>query len=113
MKGGIIAIRGAVRDFTGLKMKTGSIFLLGGAGLRTGAWMERGTIVALQSIPILPTFLFACSYVPGFLRSYFLHLQKVGFGVPTPAWDGTAFQRYSGDFSIIGRGEILVSQAVA
>ena len=56
MKRGIIAIGGPVRDFAGLQMKGGSLFLMGGAELRTGAWMVRGTIVSLKEIPLMPTF---------------------------------------------------------
>ena len=51
MKRGIIAVRGPVRDFAGLQMKGGTIFLLGGAEIRTGAWMIRGTIVSLTRDP--------------------------------------------------------------
>ena len=37
MKRGIIAVKGIARDFAGLQMKGGTIFLLGGAEIRTGA----------------------------------------------------------------------------
>ena len=39
MRRGVIAVGGPVRDFAGLQMKGGTIFLLGGAEIRTGAWM--------------------------------------------------------------------------
>ena len=47
-----------------------------------GAWMMRGTIIALQRVPLLPTFAYAATYVPGFLRIYSAYLG--GFGVPQP-----------------------------
>jgi len=109
MKRGIIAVAGLVRDFAGLQMKGGTIFLLGGAELRTGAWMFRGTIVTLTPIQLLPTFAYACTYHPTFLRVYAKHLRELGFSIPTEVQDG-AFQRFSGDASVPGKGEIFILQ---
>ena len=79
MKRGIIAIGGPVRDFAGLQMKGGTIVLGSGAELRTGAWMIRGTIISLTPLPLMPTFLYAATYVPGFVRIYAAYLAT--------AWD--------------------------
>jgi formylmethanofuran dehydrogenase subunit C len=107
MRRGLIVIGGPARDFTGLQMKGGTIFLLGGAELRTGAWMIRGTIVSMKPLPLLPTFTPACAYQPTFLRLYAKHLKQLGVAIP---WDPMAggYQRYSGDSSVPGKGEILV-----
>ena len=110
MRRGTIAVKGPVRDFAGLQMKGGTIFLLGGAELRTGAWMIRGTIVSLAPIALLPTFSFACAYNPTFLRFYAKHLQALGCAVPFEAHQGV-YRRYTGDTSVPGKGEILVWQA--
>ena len=107
MKRGIIVIGGAVRDFAGLQMKGGTIVLRGGAELRTGAWMMRGTIVSLKPISLLPTFACACDYNPTFMRMYARHLAALGVTVPYADTDG-AYQRYTGDASVPGKGEILV-----
>jgi formylmethanofuran dehydrogenase subunit C len=107
MKRGLIVIGGPVRDFTGLEMKGGTIVLKSGAELRTGAWMKRGTIISLSPIPLLPTFLYAATYNPSFVALYARHLASLGIAVPYAAQDG-AFQRYNGDTSVIGKGEILV-----
>ena len=107
MKRGIIAVRGPVRDFAGLQMKGGTIFLLSGAEIRTGAWMVRGTIVSLTEIRLLPTFSYACAYNPVFLRLYAKHLNALGFSIPSDGRGG-AYQRYIGDASVPGKGEILV-----
>jgi formylmethanofuran dehydrogenase subunit C len=107
MKRGIIAVRGAVRDFAGLQMKGGTIVLMGGAELRTGAWMVRGTIIALKPIPMMPTFAAACSYNPTFVNLYAKHLRTLGFAIPTHAREG-AYRRFTGDTSVPGKGEILV-----
>ena len=53
-----------MRDFAGLQMKGGTIVLGGGAEIRTGAWMIRGTIVSLKPLPLLPTFAYACDLQP-------------------------------------------------
>jgi formylmethanofuran dehydrogenase subunit C len=108
MKRGIIAVGGTVGDLAGLEMKGGTI-LVGGADLRTGAWMMRGTIIALKPIPLLPTFSLTSTYSPSFLRLYAKHLGALGFTLPFDEREGT-YQRYTGDSAVPGRGEILVWQ---
>jgi formylmethanofuran dehydrogenase subunit C len=109
MKRGIIVVAGPVRDFAGLQMKGGTIFLLGGAEIRTGAWMMRGTIVSLKPLRLLPTFAYACTYAPTFLRLYTRHLQTLGVPLPAEVQNGS-YRRYQGDTSVPGKGEILVWQ---
>jgi formylmethanofuran dehydrogenase subunit C len=104
MKRGLIAIRGPVRDFAGLQMRGGTIVLMSGAELRTGAWIERGTIISLKPLHLLPTFTHACTYSPTFLRLYAKHLLPLGFTIPLTG----AYQRFSGDAAVPGKGEILV-----
>jgi formylmethanofuran dehydrogenase subunit C len=112
MKRGIIAIAGPVRDFAGLQMKGGTIILLRGAEIRTGAWMVRGTIVSLTPIQLLPTFTRACTYHPTFLRLYAKHLRSLGVSIPYEDQKG-AYERYLGDTSVPGKGEILVWRPLA
>jgi len=107
MKRGTIVVGGAVRDFTGLEMKGGTIILRSGAELRTGAWMNRGTIISLAPIPLLPTFLYATTYVPSFIGLFAKHLTTLGIPLPYDVREG-AYKRYVGDTSVIGKGEILV-----
>jgi formylmethanofuran dehydrogenase subunit C len=109
MRRGIIAVGGSVRDFAGLQMKGGTIFLMAGAEIRTGAWMARGTIVSLVPVHLLPTFSYACTYAPTFLRPYVRYLRTLGFAIPAEAGDGP-YQRYTGDTSGLGKGEILVRE---
>jgi len=98
-----------VRDFAGLQMKGGTIVLGGGAEIRTGAWMVRGTIVSLTPIRLLPTFSYCCTYQPTFLRLYSNYLRKLGFSVPCDVQEG-AYQRFAGDTAVPGKGEILMWQ---
>jgi len=107
MKRGVIVVNGPVRDFAGLQMKGGTLILMEGAEIRTGAWMTRGTIVSLKRLSLLPTFLYACTYQPTFLRLYVRGLQEMGFAIPQEIGTGM-YQRYSGDSAIPGKGEILV-----
>jgi formylmethanofuran dehydrogenase subunit C len=110
MKRGIIAVGGPVRDFAGLQMKGGTIVLGGGSELRTGAWMIRGTIIALTPVRLLPTFMYAATYTPTFMRLYAKHLATLGVTLPYEDQAG-AYRRYTGDTSVPGKGEILVWSA--
>jgi formylmethanofuran dehydrogenase subunit C len=109
MRRGLIVVVGPVRDFAGLQMKAGTIILMGGAELRTGAWMVRGTIISLKPIRLLPTFAYACTYNPTFVRRYARHLKGLGVSLPCDRSEGM-YQRYTGDSSVPGKGEILVWQ---
>jgi len=110
MKRGLIIVGGPVRDFAGLEMKGGTIVLRSGAELRTGAWMHRGTIISLTPIPLLPSFLYSSSYTPTFMGVLVKHLGTLGISVPFDPQAG-AYQRFVGDTSVIGKGEILVWNA--
>jgi formylmethanofuran dehydrogenase subunit C len=110
MRRGIIAVKGRVRDFAGLQMKGGTIVLGSGAEIRTGAWMIRGTIIALTPVKLLPTFCYTCECNPVFLRLYSKHLIEHGFEIPVGPNEGS-YLRYMGDTAVPGKGEILVWQA--
>jgi len=114
MKRGLIIVNGPVRDFAGLEMKGGTIVLRSGAELRTGAWMRRGTIISLASIPLLPSFLYSSSYTPTFMGVLAKQLGALGISVPIDSQAG-GYQRFVGDTSVVGKGEILVwsTQAAA
>jgi formylmethanofuran dehydrogenase subunit C len=112
MRRGIIAVKGRVRDFAGLQMKGGTIVLMGGGEIRTGAWMIRGTIVSLVPLRLMPTFAYACTYDPVFLRLYARHLSQFGFAIPDAGPAGS-YQRYTGDNAVPGKGEVLVWQPAA
>jgi formylmethanofuran dehydrogenase subunit C len=82
---------------------------MAGAEIRTGAWMVRGTIISLTPLRLLPTFAFACRYNPTFLRVYAKYLMGLGYHIPFEGQQG-AYQRFTGDGSVPGKGEILVWQ---
>ncbi len=107
MRRGLICVRGPVADFAGLQMRGGTLILCSKAGLRTGAWMARGTIIALEPLKLLPTFIYACTYEPDFLRLLIRQLKNMGGNDLGPGWSYRV-RRYTGDTSGLGKGEILV-----
>ncbi len=107
MRRGLIAVGGDSGDFTGVSMLAGSIIVLGTLGLRSGAGMKRGSIVAMRESELLPTFDYACSYNPVFLRHYLLHLRTFGMQIDDARLYGR-YRRWSGDSIELNRGEILI-----
>lgn len=108
MRRGLIYIGGPVRDFCGLQLKGGTIILGSGADIRAGAWMIRGTIISLKPIKLLPTFNYSGVDNPVFTRIVAKHLRKsLGLSLPHEVAEG-AYERYRGDSSVPGKGEILV-----
>jgi formylmethanofuran dehydrogenase subunit C len=109
MRRGLIAVGGDSGDFTGVNLKAGTIIVLGKLGLRTGAGMKRGTIVSMQAAQVLPTFGYACTYHPLFLRFYLLQLAALGLPIERDQIDGQ-YKRWSGDSIELNRGEILIHE---
>jgi formylmethanofuran dehydrogenase subunit C len=107
MRRGLIAIGGNSGDFTGVNMLAGTIIVLGELGWRAGASMRRGSLVSMQDTRILPTFSYACTYHPTFLRLYLLHLRGLGVAIDDTYLDGR-YRRWSGDGLELNRGEILL-----
>jgi len=112
MRRGLICIQGRVGDFAGLQMLGGTLFLGSKVGLRTGAWMSRGTIVATEPVKLLPTFIYACTYEPGFLRLVFRQLHDLRMPGVNHFREGIA-RRYIGDTSGLGKGEILILEPIS
>jgi formylmethanofuran dehydrogenase subunit C len=96
-----------VGDAAGLRMLAGTIVALGGLGAAPGAGMRRGTVVAMSQANLLPTFAFACSYRPPFLRLYLRHLRALGLPVTEDQIEGR-YARWCGDGLELRRGEILI-----
>jgi formylmethanofuran dehydrogenase subunit C len=111
LRRGLIAVAGRVGDAAGLRMLAGTIVALGGVGARPGASMRRGTIVAMSEVALLPTFAYACSYRPPFLRLCLRHLRGLGMPVTDEQIEGR-YARWAGDGLELRRGEILIHEAV-
>jgi formylmethanofuran dehydrogenase subunit C len=111
LRRGLIAVAGRLGDAAGLRMLAGTIVALGGLGATPGAAMRRGTIVAMTQVTLLPTFAYACSYRPPFLRLYLRRLRKLGLPLTDEQIDGR-YARWSGDGLELRRGEILILEGV-
>ncbi len=107
MRRGLIVVTGNTGDFAGAFMIAGSIVILGKLGARPGAGMLRGTMVAVCEPEILPTFRYACTYEPSFLKLIFREIGRQGVTISEEYQTGR-YRRYSGDFNRTGKGEILV-----
>ena len=107
LRRGLIAVAGRVGDAAGLRMLAGTIVALVGLGARPGAAMRRGTIVAMSPVTLLPTFSFACSYRPPFLRLYLRHLRELGLPLTDEQIEGR-YARWCGDALELRRGELLI-----
>jgi formylmethanofuran dehydrogenase subunit C len=107
LRRGLIAVAGRVGGSAGLRMLAGTIVALGELGGRPGAAMRRGTIVAMSPVTLLPTFAFACSYRPPFLRLYLRRLRALGLPLTDDQIEGR-YARWSGDGLELRRGEILM-----
>ena len=102
MRRGLIVVLGDTGEFAGAGMLAGSVFG------RPGAGMKRGTIVSFGEAPeLLPSFRYACSYWPVFLRCYLQSLEASGL-IESPGLPDGEFRRYVGDMNSGGRGEVLV-----
>lgn len=107
MRRGLIAIGGDVGDFTGVNMLAGTIVTLGHLGWRTGAGMKRGTIVSMYPAEMLPTFGYACTYAPLFLRLLLRRVRELGLPV-TDAQITGRYRRWCGDGIELNKGEVLL-----
>jgi len=107
MRNGLIAIGGNSGDFTGVSMLAGTIIVFGEMGIRHGAGMKRGTIITMRDTQLLPTFTYACTYSPTYLRIYLAYIQSLGLPVDEKQITGI-YKRWTGDAVELNRGEILI-----
>lgn len=107
MRRGLIAIGGNSQDFTGVNMLAGTIIVLGKLGMRPGAGMKRGSIIAMEPSEMLPTFTYNSTLQPDFIRFYLLHLRKLGMSIAEHFLTGE-YERWSGDSLELNKGEILM-----
>jgi formylmethanofuran dehydrogenase subunit C len=127
MTGGVILVGGAAGDEAGAAMRRGLVAVGGDAGARAGFHAiagtvlvfgdagpapalatKRGSLVVFGSATLLPSFRYACDFEPAFMRLYLRHLAgPLAFAVPE-RFLGGRYRRFAGDFSQLGKGEILL-----
>jgi formylmethanofuran dehydrogenase subunit C len=106
MKRGLISVQGNLGDFAGLHMKGGTLICYGSLGIRTGAFMDRGTIICYTRPTLMATFRLNSAYNPVWLR-FFLKTYSGFLPVRDEHITGL-YERYTGDITELGKGEILV-----
>jgi formylmethanofuran dehydrogenase subunit C len=107
MRRGLLVILHAAGDRAGLGMIAGTVVVFGSVGPDAGLWSKRGSVVALGRITPPPTYSYACTCQPAYLRLLLTRL-RAGFGLPVrPRHLNGLYRRYSGDMAESGKGEIL------
>lgn len=108
MRRGLIAVAGDAGEGAGLSMIAGSLFVFGTLARRAGAGMKRGTLLSGGEPDLLPTFRLATTYRPDWLAVYLRRLRiQYQFAVADRFLSGV-YRRFTGDFTELGKGEILV-----
>lgn len=129
MSGGVVLIRGNVGDRVGDHMRRGIILVEGSAGAYLGSRMTAGTIVVRETVgpfagyamgrgtlllakapeSILPTFQDCGTHTLGFIPLLLKSLKTYNTVFADSGNSLKRVHRYAGDFSALGKGEILVA----
>jgi len=109
MRRGAILIEGRVGDYAGSRMLAGTLMALKGCGTHPGYGMRRGTLIFPNLNAIPATFNGGDRQTFGVLTLLFRSLQKLGGGFAQLPTEPIVVQRYLGDRSGDGRGEIIVA----
>ena len=109
---GLLVVGGDAGADAARAMIAGTLVVFGRTGANPGRGSKRGSIVALGGIAIPATYDFACAYQPAYARLLLTYLHRqYGLSVETHVLDGI-YNRYCGDNTGLGRGEILELQRV-
>jgi formylmethanofuran dehydrogenase subunit C len=108
MRRGVVAVVGEAGEAAGRFMVAGTLLVFGRPGRYTGIGLKRGTLVCGAEPELLPTFRYACTYRPDFVNLYLNRLREAyRFPVDDRFLTGR-FRRFGGDYTELGKGEILV-----
>jgi formylmethanofuran dehydrogenase subunit C len=108
MRRGTLLIEGNVGDYCGSRMVAGTIAVMGQTGRYLGYAMRRGTLLLWNQPQLSATFNDCGSHTLAFLPILFASFRpfKSKFSSESEAF--SRVQRYAGDMSELGRGEVLV-----
>lgn len=107
MRRGIIAVAGSVGPSAAQSAIAGTLVSIGDIVSPAGRWSKRASIIALSTVPILPTYAYACTFKPSFVRLLLTYLRRTYDFPVTHAHADGLFDRYCGDLAESTRGEIL------
>jgi formylmethanofuran dehydrogenase subunit C len=108
MRRGMILIEGNVGDYCGSRMTAGTIAVMGKTGKFLGYAMRRGTLLLWSQPKLLATFNDCGSHTLSFLPLLFNSFKNLDSKFADTNIAFNRVQRYGGDVSEMGRGEILV-----
>ncbi len=108
MRRGLILVEGHAGDYCGCRMTAGTIAVMGDTGRYLGYAMKRGTLLLWKRPNIPPTFNDCGSHTLTFLSLFFAAMRDSDSKFSDPVAVFTRVQRYGGDMSSSGRGEVLV-----
>ncbi|MGR9114228.1 MAG: formylmethanofuran dehydrogenase subunit C [Gammaproteobacteria bacterium] len=108
MRRGNILIEGNAGDYCGSRMTAGTIAVMGRTGRYLGYAMRRGTLLLWNQPQLSASFNDCGSHTLAFLPILFDSFKPLDSRFADPDLAFNRVQRYGGDMSELGRGEVLV-----
>ncbi|MCK5828958.1 MAG: formylmethanofuran dehydrogenase subunit C [Methylococcales bacterium] len=108
MRRGTLLIEGNVGDYCGSRMVAGTIAVMGKTGRYLGYAMRRGTLLLWNKPELSATFNDCGAHTLAFLPILFSSFNKLNSKFAKDSASFNRVQRYGGDMSEMGRGEVLV-----
>jgi len=108
MRRGTLLIEGDAGDYCGSRMVAGTIAVMGNTGRNLGYAMRRGTLLLWNQPQLSATFNDCGSHTLAFLPILFSSFKKINSKFAQESASFNRVQRYAGDMSELGRGEVLV-----
>ncbi|MGZ5051143.1 MAG: formylmethanofuran dehydrogenase subunit C [Methylobacter sp.] len=108
MRRGNILIEGNAGDYCGSRMTAGTIAVMGQTGNYLGYAMRRGTLLLWNQPQASARFNDCGAHTLAFLPILFASFKKLNSKFADSSAAFNRVQRYAGDMSEIGRGEVLV-----
>jgi formylmethanofuran dehydrogenase subunit C len=108
MRRGLILIEGNAGDYCGSRITAGTIAVMGSTGRYLGYAMRRGTLLLWKQPQLLASFNDCGAHTLGFLPLMFKSFKQINSKFADTSVAFNRVQRYAGDMSELGRGEILI-----
>ncbi len=108
MRRGVLLIEGNVGDYCGSRMVAGTIAVMGQTGSFLGYAMRRGTLLLWNKPQLSATFNDCGAHTLAFLPILFASFKSLSSKFSVDSESFNRVQRYAGDMSELGRGEVLV-----
>jgi formylmethanofuran dehydrogenase subunit C len=108
LRRGTILIEGNAGDYCGSRMTAGTIAVMGQTGRYLGYAMRRGTLLLWNQPQLSASFNDCGTHTLAFLPILFASFKKFNSKFADTSVVFNRVQRYGGDMSEIGRGEVLV-----